>query len=145
MGQVLLLTLPPRGRQSCGQHPMTYRPVKRNVGGAQSTAANAFAVPVIRAIKARFGLPSRATARVMFCAWTSSPTKSRDFFMVCMMLVGSFIGDAAPTLIPSQRLCTALPRKPRSGLRIKRTALLSQTRCASTEASHKVEASLRVR
>ena len=35
--------------------------------------------------------------------------KSRDFFMVCLLFVGSFIGDAAPAVLPHWRLCTVYP------------------------------------
>jgi len=45
--------------------------------------------------------------------WTSSPTKSRDFFMVCLWCAGSFIG-AAPAVIPHWRLCTAFAAQPAS-------------------------------
>jgi hypothetical protein len=89
-----------------------------------------------------------------FSAWTSSPTKSRDFFMVCLLSEGSFIGDiasgsprdlrplvpyaAASAMIPRVRLCTVRPRNPRRSLSCKVTALLFQTRCAPRKGSHKV-------
>jgi len=41
--------------------------------------------------------------------------------MVCLLSVGSLIGDAAMAVIPHLRRCTALPRNPRSGPSFKHT------------------------
>jgi hypothetical protein len=58
--------------------------------------------------------------------------------MVCLLFVGSFIGDIASALIPHLRLCTALPRNPRRSLSFKHTTSLSHSRYALEEGSHNV-------
>jgi hypothetical protein len=50
--------------------------------------------------------------RAMFCAWTSRPRNSSSLFMVCLLCVGSFIGDAAPAVIPHWRLGTVYSAQP---------------------------------
>jgi hypothetical protein len=53
-------------------------------------------------------------AAVIDCAWTSSPTKSRSLFMVCLLFDGFFIGDIVSTVIPYLRIGTAHPAQPAS-------------------------------
>jgi hypothetical protein len=49
----------------------------------------------------------------MFLAWTSSPTNSSFFSMVCMSFLGFNIGDAAPPVIPQRmRQGTVFPVQP---------------------------------
>jgi hypothetical protein len=47
---------------------------------------------------------------VKFLAWTSSPTNSSFFSMVCMSFLGFNIGDAAPAVIPQRMRQGALHR-----------------------------------
>jgi hypothetical protein len=50
---------------------------------------------------------------VISLAWTSSPTNSKEFFMVCLLSEsGFFIGDAAPAVIPHLRQGTDLSAQP---------------------------------
>jgi hypothetical protein len=58
--------------------------------------------------------------------------------MVCLLCVGSFIGDAAPAVIPHLRLGTVIPRNPRFRHSGKHTASFFGQRCAHYEGSHKV-------
>ena len=51
-----------------------------------------------------------ARARARLFAWTSSPTNRSSFFMVCLLCVGSFMGDAAPAGAPAPAALHSLSR-----------------------------------
>jgi hypothetical protein len=48
----------------------------------------------------------------MFCAWTSRPRNSSSLFMVRLLYIGSFMGGAAPAVIPHLRLGTVYSAQP---------------------------------
>ena len=94
---------------------------------------------LLRRAYPRESSPLSARAMVMFFAWTSSPTNSISFFMVCLLLVGLTIGDAAPAVLPQRmRRCTVLPCNPRIRQSFKHTTFPFRKRCAPRIGSHKV-------
>ena len=63
----------------------------------------------------------------------------QSFFMVCFLLVGLTIGDAAPAVLPQRmRRCTVLPGNPRIRHSFKHTTFPFEKRCAPRIGSHKV-------